>query len=129
MKPYPSPTRITLSNIMTTRHAAKRWQERVEDVPLHIAFRNLEYAIQEGITIPPRMAWKFHPVLKHHGKKKQARFYVTSGAMIVVRRETMVTVLPFSSEAYICVLVWKLFGCLPLEYPEWGRLPVNNINY
>jgi len=80
-------------------------------------------AAEEGVPIPMRVAWKFHPVLEFHKKRRRAKFYVTTRAMLVVHRQTIVTVLPFSFEAYVCVLIWKLFGCLPLEIPEWGRLP------
>jgi len=109
-------------HLLTTRHAAERWRERIEDVHLGLAFRKLEDAADVGILIPRRLAWKFHPVLGQHKMKRRADFYVTPKAMIVVYQNKMVTVLPFSFEAYVCILVWKAFGCLPLEYPEWGRL-------
>lgn len=111
---------------MTTRHAAERWQQRIEDVPIGIAFRHLVEDAESGIPIPTWIAKKFHPFILRKRKQRRSDFLVTPRSMIVLQQGTMVTVLPFSFEAYICVLVWKLFGCLPLEHPEWGRLPTND---
>lgn len=87
-----------------------------------MAFRDLAFAADAGTPIPAYLAWKFHPILKHHKHHKTARFLVTPRVMIVIYRDTMVTVLPFTFDAYICILIWRLFGCLPEEHPEWGKL-------
>lgn len=112
--------------VKTTRHAALRWTERVEPIPLHMAFRALDHAVACGISVPRHVAEHFHPTLKLHALRKRNSYIATTRALLMIENNNIVTVLPFSFEAYISVAVWYMTEALPEEIPTWGRLPKNN---
>jgi len=109
-----------------TRHARKRWVERIQESPEvnGDTTRDILRALDESFLIPNRLAdrWcsRVRRSLTSKMRRKGLRYRFAGNAVFVLRSTTVTTVLNVAVEDLSTVCVWLMLGHWLEEEPDSG---------
>jgi len=99
----------------TTRHAAERWQQRIDpQLSLHSAGRVMSKALETAVRIPNRRATDQWGTLGGKGRQHRReglRYFYHPSALFLVSGGSVVTVLATGEDDLATILAWLLTGC------------------